>query len=174
MNKLTNIKHYRKEYVRALYGKLGKDSGLKPGVMWPRKEELLYLKKYEEAFCPSLNDLIAENESKKQEALRKRHAREQEVLKNMEKLPQELEAFFAKIEEKKREKEKWLKEREALVEQVREILGFRAKPSDERFQQALAQKEEEDAKARRKDAKKKRENAGLDELLGTSKSPQET
>lgn len=172
MSKLTNIKHYRKEYVRALYGKLGKDSGLKPGVMWPRKEELLYLKKYEEAFCPSLNDLIAENEAKKQEAIKARKAREQEVLKNLEKLPAEFESFFAKIDEKKREKEEWTRQREALIEEVREILGFRAKPTDERFQQALAKKEEEDIKAKKKEAKKKRENASLDELLGTSKPPE--
>lgn len=142
--------------------------------MWPRKEELLYLKRYEEAFCPSLNDLIAENEAKKHEATRARKAREQEVLKNLEKLPKEFEAFFAKIEDKKREKEEWTKQREALIEEVREILGFRAKPSDERFQQALAQREEEDIKAKKKEAKKKRESASLEELLGATKTPDES
>lgn len=171
MSKLTNIKHYKKEYVRALYGKLGKDSGLRPGVMWPRKEELLYLKQYEEAFCPSLEDLIAENEAKKREALKRRQAREQEVLKNLEKLPQEFEKFFEKVEAKKREKEEWVRQREAMIEEVREILGFRAKPTDERFQQALAQREEEDIKAKKREARKKRENSSLEEILGTTKPP---
>lgn len=173
MNKLTNIKHYRKEYVRALYGKLGKESGLKPGILWPRKEELLYLKKYEEAFYPRLEDLIAENEAKKQEAMRARQAREQEILKNLEKLPKEFASFFEKMEEKKREKEEWVRQREALVEEVREILGFRAKPTDQRFQEALAKKEEEDIKAKKKEARKKRENASLEELLGTAKTPED-
>lgn len=166
MNKLTNIKHYKKEHVRQLYARFGKESGLNPGVMWPRKEELKYLKEYEKAFSPRLEDLIAENQEKKEAARQARLEREKEVLKNLEQLPAQFKSFFEKIEEKKREKEVWLKEREALVEEVREILGFRAKPTDERFQKALAEKEEQDAKAKRKEARKLRENVGLSELLG--------
>lgn len=165
MNKLTNIKHYRKEYVRALYGKLGKSSGLNPGLAWPRKEELLYLKEYEKAFCPTLDNLLEENRLKKEIAAKERRDREQEVLNNLKKLPEELKIFFDEIDQKKKEKEEWTKQRESLIEEVREILGYRAKPSDERFQQALAQKEEEDIKRKREEAKKKRDNTSLDDIL---------
>lgn len=165
MNKLTNIKHYRKEYVRALYGRHGKSTGINPGVMWPRKEELVHIKQYEEAFCPRLDDLIAENNAKKEERLRARKEREEEVARNLEKLPKAFESFFEKIEVKEKERLEFVKKREALIEEVREILGFRAKPSDERFQQALAQKEEEEIKAKKKEARKKRENIGLEEML---------
>lgn len=168
--KFTNIKHYKKEYVRAYYGRHGRSSGLNPGVMWPRKEELTYLKQYEEAFCPKLEDLIAENEAKKRAAREARAAREKEVIENLAKLPGEMKKFFEKLEAKKQEKEKWLQEREAMIEEVREILGFRAKPTDERFQQALVQKEQEEEKARKKELRKRRENAGLEEMLNASKN----
>lgn len=168
MNKLTNIKHYKKGHVKALFGRYGRQSGLNPGVLWPRKEELLHLRKYEEAFCPKLEDLIAENKAKKAEAIKLRKEREEEVFRNMQKLPEAFKSFFEKIEEKKKEKEEWTKQREQLIEEVREILGYRAKPSDERFQLALQQKEEADQKAQKKAARKKRENASLDELLGKS------
>lgn len=165
MNKLTNIKHYRKEYVRALYGRHGKRSGLNPGVMWPRKEELEHLKQYEAAFSHKLEDLIAEDQAKKNEQLQARRDREAEILRNLEKLPEAFKSFFDKIEAKEKEKEEFMRQREAMVEEVREILGFRAKPTDERFQMALAQKEEEEIKARKKEARKKRENASLEEML---------
>lgn len=153
-----------------MYGRLGRESGINPGVMWPRKEELQYLKQYEEAFTHKLEDLIAENQAKKREAIQARMAREKEVLENLEKLPAQLKSFFNKIEQKKQEKEAWTKQREALIEEVREILGYRAKPSDERFQQALQQKEEEDIKAKRKAARKLRENASLEEMLAATKN----
>lgn len=167
MNKLTSIKHYRKDYVKALYGRYGKSTGLNPGILWPRKEELDHLRQYEKAFCPTLEELVAENKAKKDELIRARRERELMVTKNLESLPQEIEKFFNKINEEEQKQAQFIKEREARIEEVREILGFRAKPSDERFQKALAEKEEEEAKAKRKEARKKRENAGLDELLGS-------
>lgn len=169
ISKLTNIKHYKKEYVRAFYGRHGRSSGLNPGVMWPRKEEIKYLKQYEEAFCPKLEDLVAENETRKEAARQARIEREKEILANLERLPGEFKRFFEKLDAKKKEKEDWLREREAMIEEVREILGFRAKPTDERFQQALAQKEAEEIKAQKKEARKKRENADLEQMLGGSK-----
>jgi pyruvate/oxaloacetate carboxyltransferase len=103
MNKLTNIKHYRKEHVRALYGRYGKSSGINPGVMWPRKEELAHLKLYEAAFCPKLEDLIAENKAKKEAHLKAIKEREEEVLRNLKALPVALKSFIEKVDSKKRE-----------------------------------------------------------------------
>lgn len=165
MTRFTNIKHYKKDFVKAFYGKLGKSSGLNPGVLWPRKEELTYLKQYDAAFSFNLDRLISDNKLKKQEALQKRLDREREVLDNLKKLPAEMKEFFDKIDEKKREKEEWTRQREALVEEVREILGYRAKPSDPKFQEALAKKEEEEIKIKKKEAKKKREDAKLEDLI---------
>lgn len=170
MNRLTNIKHYRKEYVKALFGRHGRRSGLNPGVLWPRKEELTYMKQYEEAFCPKLEDLIAESKAKKEEAIKSRREREEEVYSNLQKLPAAFKEFFDKIEAKKREKEEWTRQREAMIEEVRELLGYRAKPTDERFLQAVQQKEEEDAKAKKKEAKKKKLEAGLAEMLTVQKA----
>lgn len=168
MNKLTSLKHYKKGYVKALYGKLGRESGLNPGVLWPRKEELDHMKQYEKAFCPSLDDLIAENKAKKEAIRKARLDREEDVYKKMQALPGELEKFFAKLDDKKKEKEEWTRQREAMIEEVREILGYRVKPSDERFQQALQMKQEEELKAKRKEAKRKRLEGGLDELLAAA------
>lgn len=159
--------------MKAVYGRYGKESGLNPGVMWPRKEELNYLKQYEKAFCHTIEDLVAESKAKREQALRERREREQEVCENLKKLPAAFKSFFEKVEQKQREKEEWTRQREALVEEVREILGFRAKPDDERFQKALALKEEEEIKAKKKEARKKRENASLDELLAAVKGEKE-
>lgn len=169
LTRLTNIKHYRKEYVKALYGRHGKSSGLNPGVMWPRKEELKFLKQYEAAFCPKLEDLIEENKLKKEQYLKQRKEREEFILAGLKKLPSEIKSFLSKMEEKKLEKEAWLQEREKMIEEVREFLGYSAKPSDPRFQEAIAQKEQEDIKARKKEAKKKRESASLEDLLAPTK-----
>lgn len=123
MSKLTNIKHYRRDFVKALYGKLGKESGLRPGVAWPRKEELEHLKQYEKAFCRPLDDLIADNEAKKNQVILDRRKREEEVYNNLKKLPQEFEQFFQKLREKEELKQEMMKKREAAIEDAREALG---------------------------------------------------
>lgn len=120
MNKLNNLKYYKKEYVKAFYGRYGKVSGLNPGVLWPRKEELKYLKEYESAFCPKLDDLIAENKEKKDIEAQRLADKKKDILEGLRKLPGELKAFFDELEEKRIEKERWTKEREAAIEEARE------------------------------------------------------
>lgn len=123
MNKLTNIKHYKKAYVKALYGKLGKESGLRPGVAWPRKEELEHLKQYEKAFYRPLDELIYENETKKSQIALERRQREEEVYRNLQKLPQEFEQFFSKLRDKEEQKREWIEKREKAIEEARESLN---------------------------------------------------
>lgn len=97
--KLNNIKHYKKPFVKALYGRYGKKSGLNPGVMWPRKEELKYMKSYEEAFCPKLEDLLAEHNTKKEQAMKDRLAREKEIIEGLKRLPGEIKKFVHQMSE---------------------------------------------------------------------------
>ena len=57
---LTETYQYKTTYVRNLYAMFGRESGLKPGVCWPRRSELEFKKKYEEAFHPPLDQLMRE------------------------------------------------------------------------------------------------------------------
>lgn len=167
--KFIYLKHYKKEYVKSAYGNLGKKSGLNPGVLWPRKEELSHIKQYEEAFHPPLEELVKENKARKEARALKRAQREKEVCDNLEKLPGQLREFFNKLENLKKEREEWLKKKEMSIEEVREILGYTAKPSDPKFQEALLKKEQEETKARKKAERKARENAALEALLQVAK-----
>ncbi|MPC48659.1 hypothetical protein E2C01_042439 [Portunus trituberculatus] len=75
---------------------------------------------------------------------------------------QELEAQIAK--EKK----------EKLIEEVRQILGFQIDPKDERFKEALLQKEKEEKKAKKVAKKLARQQRMIDRLrqeADTSPSP---
>lgn len=132
------------------------------------------MKQYEEKFCPSLEQLLADDVRRKEELKCKIEERREFVRQGLKRLPLEMKIFFEKLDERRSERQKWLQERETLIEEVRDILGFRAKPSDDKFKEALAQKEADELKAKRKEARKKRENASLDELLGKGTDPSET
>lgn len=119
MEPLNRLSQYKKEYVKAQFGSRGRNSGLHPGVVYPRKEELNHLKQFERAFYPPLQQLIDENVEKKKAELQKRVDWENTVLENLSKLEAAKKEFFDKIKEKKLQQKAWLEKREQQIEDVR-------------------------------------------------------
>lgn len=127
--------------------------GLKPGICWPSKEELQYMKQFDAKFeksIESMHENLLQTQKAEQE---KRIKREKQIVANLKKLPKMKEEFwknyhnlFEKIEEEKSNKEK-------LIQEVREYLGYDIEPNDPRFEEALVKKDEE-AKAAIRAARK--------------------
>lgn len=167
-SELKFLWQYKKTSIRRRYAVYGQSSGkslflfsktnhnhkgLKAGICWPTKEELNYMKEYEAKFEKSFQEMAERLQKRKAKEAKERTAREEEVMKNLKKLPTMKEKFwtdyhklFADIEEEKIKKEK-------VIQDVREYLGYDIDPSDPRFEEALAKKDE-DEKASMRAARK--------------------
>ncbi|KAH7641592.1 growth arrest and DNA damage-inducible proteins-interacting protein CRIF [Dermatophagoides farinae] len=151
--KPTLVWLYKKNIIRKRFATFGKSSGLKPGICWPSKEELQYMKQFDAKFEKSIESMrenLLQTQKAEQE---KRIKREKQIVANLKKLPKMKEEFwknyhnlFEKIEEEKSNKEK-------LIQEVREYLGYDIEPNDPRFEEALVKKDEE-AKAAIRAARK--------------------
>lgn len=162
---LTEEYQYKTKYVRNLYAQFGKDSGLKPGICWPRKEELAFKVKFEEIFHPPLDKLmndLAEENARKEKEIKDREKEIKKGLKNLEKYKKEFYNKFNKVKSEIKEKE----DKEAKrVEEVCDYLGYRLSPTDPRFEAAAEKKAEIERKEQMKSGvKKTRQMRMLEEL----------
>jgi len=162
--KFTLLDEYKRDFIRPLYGMYGKATGLKPGVCWPTKEELDFIKKFEQTFYPSLSKLLEDLKLQKEQELQALKQREKEVIKNLKELPKLKKEFYEKLEIKRLEIEEEKKKHQKLIQEIREYVGFDIDPKDERFQEAVAQKEEEE-KAKLKASQKKDKHAKITQML---------
>ncbi|OTF80613.1 hypothetical protein BLA29_002159 [Euroglyphus maynei] len=141
--KPTFVWQYRKIQIRKRFATFGKSSGLKPGICWPSKDELNYMKQFDATFEKSIESMrenLLQTQKAEQE---KRNKREKQIVANLKKLPKMKEEFwknyhnlYSEIEEEKSKKAK-------LIQDVREYLGYDIEPNDPRFEEALAKKDEE-------------------------------
>ncbi|XP_067122356.1 large ribosomal subunit protein mL64-like [Centruroides vittatus] len=138
---LQYFHHYQLAYLRKNYARFGEKSGINPGLMWPSKEYLKELKKYQSIAHTPLNEMLAKVREKDQQELEYRREREEMIEKNMAK---------------------------KLIEDVQEYIGYKMDPKDERFQEVLQMKEEEEKKVKRKLRKQEREQKMLATLLGAA------
>ena len=162
--RLNQIHQYKTDYVRSLYARYGRRSGLRPGVCWPRKDELDFRLRFDRTFQPSWQQLIRQKEDEERKRAAEIRSREKEIGKNLKNLEKQKADFFRKLDEKERnEREEHLR-KEQQIQQVREYLGYSIDPRDPRFQEALTKKEEEE-KAVAKAVVKKNKHAKLFEQL---------
>lgn len=145
--KFYKLRQFKKTFVRYMYAQYGRASGIKPGINWPTREELQFMKEYEEKFHPPLQVLVDKVNAKKQAEIDYRVNREKEILANLKKLPKWKKEFFEKYHQMHKEAENERLKKEKLIQDVREFLGYDLDPSDPRFQEALIKKEEEEKKA---------------------------
>lgn len=162
---LTEEYQYKTKYVRNLYAQFGKDSGLKPGICWPRKDELAFKMKFDETFNPPLDKLmkdLAEENAKKAKEIQDREKEIRKGLKNLEKYKKEFYNKFNKVKSDIKEKEDKEQKR---VEEVCDYLGYRLSPTDPRFEAAAEKKAEIERKEQMKSGvKKTRHMRMLEEL----------
>ena len=163
---LTELYQYKIPYVRNLYAQFGKKSGLKPGVCWPRKEELAFKSKYDETFNPPLDQLLAELKDEREQKAKEIEDRENEIRKGLKKLDKYKKEFFEKYNTVRSEaKEKEDKEAKR-IEEICDFLGYSISPTDPRFEAAAEKKTELERKeAAKKGVVKKTKQARLLEEL---------
>lgn len=164
---LNELYQYKTNYVRNLYATFGKESGLKPGVCWPRKEELGFKKKYEEAFYPPLDQLMKELNEEKEQKAKEIKDREDEIRKGLKKLEKYKKEFFAKYNQIQSEKKEKEDKEQKRIEEICDFLGYQISPSDPRFRAAAEKKAEIERKEQLKKGsalKKTRQARLLEEL----------
>ncbi|XP_027202756.2 growth arrest and DNA damage-inducible proteins-interacting protein CRIF [Dermatophagoides pteronyssinus] len=134
---------YKKNQIRKRFATFGKSSGLKPGICWPSRDELEYMKQFDQTFEKSIQTMQENLLQTKKAEQEKRLKREKQIVANLKKLPKMKEEFwqnyhnlYSEIEEEKTKKTK-------LIQDVREYLGYDIEPNDPRFEEALAKKDEE-------------------------------
>lgn len=163
---LTEAYQYKTTYVRNLYAMFGRESGLKPGVCWPRRDELAFKKQYDEAFHPPLDQLMRELKEEQDRKAKEIADREDEIRKGLKKLAKYKKEFyerFNKVQSEKKEKEDKEQKR---IEEICDFLGYSLSPNDPRFEAAAEKKAEIERKEQLKKgvAKKSKQARMLDEL----------
>ncbi|XP_027213242.2 large ribosomal subunit protein mL64 [Penaeus vannamei] len=152
-------------YQRKLYGHYGASSGINPAKAWPSKEELELAKEWESLAYPhSVQEMISEAKRLKkaeEDKIKKRQADIMQKVTKLEDWKREVREGYKKREREAREaKEK----KERLMEEVRQIFGFRIDPKDERFKEALLQKEREEKRAAKEAKKIERQQKMMENL----------
>ncbi|CAL1287909.1 unnamed protein product [Larinioides sclopetarius] len=152
---------YKMHRLRRYYARFGEESNLNPGICWPSKEEMLEIIKYDEIFEPTLQERIQNVESKRLEEENRKKAVEYEVDKNMANLDKLISDYHAKIEKKEKKAEELKQQRERLVEEISEYLGYDIDPRDPRFKEAVEQRDKEKKKA----IKLKKQQESYDKMI---------
>ncbi|XP_023214241.1 growth arrest and DNA damage-inducible proteins-interacting protein 1-like [Centruroides sculpturatus] len=165
---LQYFHHYKLANLRKNYARFGKKCGINPGLMWPSKEYLKELKKYQSIAYTPLNEMLAKVREKDQQDVEYRREREEMIEKNMAKVDTWMREFEIRKQKKEAEAKAQKLRKQKLIEDVQEYIGYKMDPKDERFQEVLQMKEEEEKKVKRKLKKQEREQKMLAMLLGTA------
>ncbi|GFY54941.1 gadd45gip1 [Trichonephila inaurata madagascariensis] len=153
-----DLQKYR---LRNHYGRFGKASKLNPGLCWPTREEILETIKYDRMFEPSLQERIENVKAAQLVKDQRRKEIDDEVEKNMANLDKWIADYHAKIEKKNAKAQELKLQRERLVEEISEYLGYDIDPRDPRFKEAVEQRDKEKKKA----LKAKKQQESYDKML---------
>uniref|UniRef100_A0A023FRY2 Large ribosomal subunit protein mL64 n=1 Tax=Amblyomma cajennense TaxID=34607 RepID=A0A023FRY2_AMBCJ len=155
-----NIPNMRKDYA-----KFGSATGINPGIMWPSKEELQDLVYIEKKFYPTLQQLFDEDRAKQQAEVEARRLREEEIERNMAKLASARIAMLEREAARKAKADEERLQREQMILEVREYIGYNVEPSDPKFKEVMEMKEEERKKAQKEAKKKAKQEKMLAKLM---------
>lgn len=156
---------YRISYMRKDYAKFGRATGINPGIMWPSKDELADLVYIENKFYPTLKQLWDEDRAKLEAEVEARRQREEEIERNMAKLADARIAMLERDAAKKAKADEERLQREQLILEVREYIGYNVEPSDPKFKEVMEMKEEEKKKAAKEARKKAKQEKMLAKLM---------
>lgn len=158
---LDTTKDFEIKNLRKHYGRFGEASRLNPGLCWPTREEMLETMHYDAIFEPPLHERIQNVEARRLAVETQRREYEAEVDKNMGNLDKWIEEYHSKIAKKEEKAREVRANREKLVEEISEYLGYDIDPKDPRFKEAVEQKEKEKKKA----MKVKKQQESYDKML---------
>ncbi|XP_064625623.1 large ribosomal subunit protein mL64-like [Lineus longissimus] len=149
---------------RQLYAKFGKASGIDPGVMWPTREELRAVVEEEREWEPPLQERMAKARADREEKLVAEKKRHDSVVKAMEKMPELIAQYEAKLRKKEADVRKSEERKKRLLEEAKEFFGYDIDYRDPKFKQLQELKEAEAkklAKQKKKEEKLRRMTASL-------------
>ncbi|XP_006900890.1 PREDICTED: growth arrest and DNA damage-inducible proteins-interacting protein 1 [Elephantulus edwardii] len=155
-------RHAAKQFARH-----GAASGVAPGSLWPSPAQLSELEAEEREWCPSLAAMQESVRTKQLAEEQKRLAREQLIAESMAKMPQMIEDWRRKQQERW-EKAQADKERRARLQaEAQERLGYHVDPRSTRFQE-LVQDLEKQQRKRLKEEKQKQKKEARAAALATA------
>lgn len=181
-SQLNYLWQYRKGSIRRRYANFGQNSGkqtvlchiilnlflilsgLKAGICWPSREELQFMNEYEAKFEKSFETMKSKLESIKVKEKKTREARENEIVSNLAKLPKIKQEFWENYHKLYDDIEKDKVDKEKIIQEVREYLGYDIESNDPRFEEALAKKDEDEKAAQRAARKLEKQRQNLEML----------
>lgn len=162
--KMRYLWQFRHAVVRKRYATYGKASGLKPGVMWPSKEELQYIKAYEQTFHRPFYEMVSKAKAIQDEREDSHQKRRQLIEDNLKQLPKWKKEFWDKYKKMNDDIEAEKQKKEKLIQEVREFVGYDLDPKDPRFEEALVKKDEENKRLSKAARKQERQKQTLERL----------
>ncbi|KAG0427646.1 hypothetical protein HPB47_025301 [Ixodes persulcatus] len=160
--------------MRRDYARYGRSTGLNPGILWPSKEQLRETAYYEAKFYPSIRELLDNEKAKRDAEAEEARKREQEVERNIAKVKEWRFAMLEREAKKKAAAEEQRIQREELIREVREYIGYNVEPSDPKFQEVMEMKEEERKQAAKEARKKAKQERMLARLMAVGAVDQKT
>lgn len=140
----------KRKYQRSLYAKYGRASGVDPGIQWPTVEEMRRQIADEELLqFPTLQESWQTLREKRAAEADVKRRREAVVTANMKEMQREIAQYRERLAATEHAAQSSHRERQALLDEAREILGYDVDPRDERFQQLIEEKQAAEKKEQR-------------------------
>jgi len=160
--------------LRSKYGEHGAASGIEERWLWPSKQELQYMREYEQVKYPlSLPEMMAKAKQTRADSIEFTYKRQKEMKANFNKLEGWKQTVRDNLAKKENEAREAREKREKLIEEVRLLFGKRIDPKDDKFQEALAKKELEEKKAEKALRKQQKQQRMLEQLKKISDAQRE-
>ncbi|XP_076029008.1 growth arrest and DNA damage-inducible proteins-interacting protein CRIF isoform X2 [Oratosquilla oratoria] len=150
---------------RRQFGRHGLSSGINPAILWPSKEELSVMKEWESlAYPDSVQVMINRAKIEIQEEEEQIMRRQETIMAKFAKLDGWKQEVLEKRRKREEEAQKAKEKKQQRIDEVRQIFGFHIDPRDERFKEALEQKEKEERKAAKEAKKLERQKKVLERM----------
>ncbi|KAK7084765.1 hypothetical protein SK128_003617 [Halocaridina rubra] len=151
--------------LRKMYGKYGSSSSINVGALWPSKEELEVKKEWEKVAYPnSLPEMMDIAKKMVEETEQKTLNRQEELKRKVDKLEDWKREVRGRFAAKEREALVAKEKKERLLEEIRQMFGFRIDPKDVRFKEALEKKELEEKQAAKAAKKLKKQQKIIENI----------
>lgn len=153
------------DHLRTLYGRYGSASDVNVGMLWPSKEEMELLKEKESVEFPdSIPQMLENARLQKQAEEDEINERQADLARKVAKLEGWKKEVKDRFDTQQRIAQEAKEKKERMMEEVRQMFGFRIDPKDERFKEALEKKEQEDKRAAKAAKKLKKQQKMIEQI----------
>ncbi|BFY99518.1 hypothetical protein BsWGS_02558 [Bradybaena similaris] len=151
---------------RMLFARLGAASGEDARILWPSRTKLLDMEQEEIEEGSPLAERMARLEAEKMEAEKAKLERRTMIAKNMQQMPKWIAEYRKKQANIENEAKERAAKKEILLQEARDIYGYKVQAHDPKFQQMIEEKEELE-KAEKKKRKKEEKLKKAEQLTKT-------